>query len=165
MVLVEPDPDNFNLLRKNTAAFQDRCLLLQAAVSNQAGQARFFRSEREYGHSMVKMDDCVSQIDVPALTVSDVLDAAAFPRLDLLKMDIEGGEELVMPTITQWKHVPRYLIAEIHPPYDLAAFSKDCRSGGLRVAECATSGIGSNLPFAFRAPDGMPQACSFGKEA
>jgi FkbM family methyltransferase len=162
MVLVEPDPDNFRLLQKNTSAFRDRCLLLQAAVSNQRGQAGFFRSSREYGHSMIKMDDCVSQIEVRALTVSDVIDAAGFPRVDLLKMDIEGGEEVVMPTIRQWKHTPRYIIAELHPPYDTAAFARDCETAGLRVANGATTGFSSNLPFAFRADASQP-TCAIGE--
>jgi FkbM family methyltransferase len=155
LVLVEPDPDNFKLLRKNTAAFRDRCLLLQAAVSNQRGQASFFRSSREYNHSMIRMDDCVSEIQVRALTVSDVIDAAGFPRVDLLKMDIEGGEELVMPTIRQWKHIPRSLIAEVHPPYDDAAFARDCASAGLCVSNRSTPELSSTIPVAFRANDAV----------
>src|SRR5215212_6695567 len=38
MALVEPDPDNFALLQINTAAFRDRCLLINAAVSDGCGR-------------------------------------------------------------------------------------------------------------------------------
>jgi FkbM family methyltransferase len=148
MVLVEPDPDNFKLLRRNTAAFQDRCILLNAAVSDRRGTASFFRSEREYGHSVLKPDDCVSEINVKTMTVSDVLTEAGFPRVDLLKMDIEGGEAIVMPTMGTWKHAPRYMIAELHPPYDFVAFTDHCRSAGLRATQSPSEGFRCNLPFA-----------------
>ena len=53
MVLVEPDPDNFKLLQRNTAAFADRCVLIQAAVSDQCGETSFFRSDREYARRLL----------------------------------------------------------------------------------------------------------------
>lgn len=133
MVLVEPDPDNFKLLRRNTAAFRDRCLLINAAVANRCGRTSFFRSEREYGHSIMKTDDCVSEIRVQSLTISAILRLASFPRVDLLKMDIEGGEQNVMPTVADWGAAIRYLIAELHAPYDLDAFADDCRKISLKV--------------------------------
>ena len=148
MALVEPDPDNFKLLQRNTAAFQDRCVLLNAAVSDRRGETSFFRSDREYGHSILKADDSVSEIKVKTLTVSDVLSEAGFPRVDLLKMDIEGGEQIVMPTIGTWKHAPRYLIAELHPPYDFDAFTQHCQSVGLRATQSPSEGFRCNLPFA-----------------
>ncbi len=151
MVLVEPDPDNFKLLQRNTAAFQDRCVLLNVAVSDKRGETSFFRSDREYGHSILKGDDSVSEIVVKTMTVSDVLNAASFPRVDLLKMDIEGGEQIVMPTIGTWKFAPRYLIAELHPPYDFSAFTEHCRSVGLQATESSAEGFRCNLPFAVRA--------------
>lgn len=151
MVLVEPDPDNFKLLQRNTAAFKDRCVLLNVAVSDSSGETSFFRSDREYGHSILKGDDSVSEIQVRTLTVSDVLRESAFPRVDLLKMDIEGGESIVMPTIQTWPCAPRYLIAELHPPYDFTAFTKHCQSVGLRSTQSPNDGFRCNLPFAAQA--------------
>ena len=148
MVLVEPDPDNFKLLQRNTAAFQHRCVLINAAVSDRRGETSFFRSDREYGHSILKGDDSVSEIQVRTLTVSDVLSEAGFPGVDLLKMDIEGGEQIVMPTIATWKHAPRYLIAELHPPYDFETFTEHCRSVGLRTTQPPDEDFRCNLPFA-----------------
>jgi FkbM family methyltransferase len=150
MVLVEPDPDNFELLQRNTAAFKDRCVLLNVAVSDKSGETSFFRSDREYGHSILRGNDSVSEIQVKTLTVSDIVREAGFPRVDLLKMDIEGGEEIVMPTIETWPSAPRYLIAELHPPYDFRAFKAHCFSAGLRATQPPSEGSGCNLPFATR---------------
>jgi hypothetical protein len=66
-------------------------------------------------------------------------------------MDIEGGESLVMPTIGTWKYAPRYLIAELHPPYDFNAFTEHCRSAGLRTTQSPGEEFRCNLPFAARA--------------
>lgn len=148
MVLLEPDPENFALLRQNTAAFCDRCVLLPVAVSDHCGQTSFFRSEREYCHSVLKPDDCVSEIRVPTLTLPAILREAGFPRVDLLKMDIEGGERLVMPTIATWGAQTRYLIAELHPPYELDDFAADCRLGGLTAAPLEPERSRRNLAFA-----------------
>src|SRR5579859_7347956 len=133
MVLVEPDPDNFMLLQQNTTAFRYRCLLINAAVADRSGQTSFFRSQREYGHSIIKTDDCVSEIRVQSMTISAVLRMAGFPRVDLLKMDIEGGEQNVMPTVADWGAAVRYFIAELHTPYDLDAFADDCGKISLKV--------------------------------
>jgi FkbM family methyltransferase len=149
MVLVEPEPHNFQLLSRNTAAFRDRCTLLNVAVSDRRGATSFFRSDREYGHSILKTDDCVAEIQVPTLTVSDVLSEAGFPRVDLLKMDIEGGEQVVMPTIETWASTPRYLIAELHPPYGFEDFARHCRVAGLRAVQSGEE-FRCNLPFAAR---------------
>jgi len=150
MVLVEPDPENFKLLQRNTEAFKHRCILINAAVSDRRGVISFFRSDREYGHSILKTDDCVSEIQVKTLTVADVLAESGFPRVDLLKMDIEGGEQIVMPTIRNWPHAPRYLIAELHPPYDFGAFTEHCSSIGLQTTQPPSEGYRCNLPFAAR---------------
>ena len=151
MVLVEPDPDNFKLLQRNTAAFQHRCVLFNVAVSDRRGETSFFRSDREYGHSILKTDDCISEMKVKTLTVSNLFSEAEFPRVDLLKMDIEGGEQIVMPTIWTWNYAPRYLIAELHPPYDMDAFTDHCHTAGLRTTQSPTEGFRCNLPFAARA--------------
>ena len=148
MALVEPDPDNFKLLQLNTAAFARRCRLINAAVSDGCGRASFFRSEREYGHSMLRTEDCVSEIEVRTLTVPDVLEEAGFPRVDLLKMDIEGGEKIVMPTLSSWRAAPRYLIAELHPPYEFSDFAQHCRLVGLQASLSSSRGFRSHLPFA-----------------
>jgi FkbM family methyltransferase len=148
MILVEPDPENFELLKENTEAFKDRCLLLNAAVSNECGHTSFFRSEREYGHSIIKTEDCVSELRVETMTVPAILRRAGFPRVDLLKMDIEGGEELVMPTIDQWGMGVRYFIAELHEPYGIETFTNDCQRGGLRTDARQHVGCNCNLPFA-----------------
>ena len=148
MVLVEPDPENFALLEKSTAGFRDRCTCIQAAVSATRGSTSFFRSAREYSHSIVKTSDTVSEIPVRTVTLSDVLDAAGFPRIDLLKMDIEGGETAVMPTLGCLRGAIRYLIAELHWPYTPQLFAEHCALAGLRTADSVAGNFRANVAFA-----------------
>jgi len=119
MALVEPDPDNFALLQRNTAAFQDRCVLFNAAVSDRRGKTSFFRSDREYGHSMLKTDDCVSEMQVKTLTVSDVLQRGGISARGFIEDGHRRRRANRDADDWRWKHAPRYLIAELHPPYNL----------------------------------------------
>jgi len=121
-----------------------------------ASKTSFFCSEREYGHSLLKSDDCVSEIRVETLTLAAILRMAEFPRVDLLKMDIEGAEKIVMPAIDSCGAAIRHLIAELHPPYDLDNFADDCRkinlevenfNGDMAFAACANN-AGSNVKLA-----------------
>jgi FkbM family methyltransferase len=148
MVFVEPDPENFALLEKNTAGFRDRCTCIKAAVSAQRGSTSFFRSAREYSHSILKTNDAVSEIPVRTITLSDVLHAAGFPRIDLLKMDIEGGEIAVMPTLGSLRGAISYLIAELHWPYTPAMFAEHCALAGLRAADSIVGNFRANVAFA-----------------
>jgi hypothetical protein len=59
------------------------CLAPAEPVNARDGQ--FFRPDR-----------C---IDVPTLTIAEALDRAALPRVDLVNLDIEGGEEYIL---RQW---------------------------------------------------------------
>ncbi len=157
MILVEPDPENFALLERNTAGFRDRCMLVNAAIAARSGTMSFFRSAREYSHSTVKTDDAVSEIRVRAVTLPELLRAARFPRIDLLKMDIEGGETDLMPTLGRLRGAIRYLIAELHRPYTALMFAEHCAAAGLRTLDTALGQIRSNLAFAVR-PDAVGES-------
>ncbi len=149
IALVEPDDENFELLRANTAAFADRCTLVKAAIAPRRGKTVLYVSNREYSHSTVRTDDCIASTEVPALTIPDILEVAEFPRVDLLKLDIEGGEQGVLPTMADWPAKPRFMISEIHPPYGTTAFVDDCRRSGL-VAFPTRAAV-ENVMFAARA--------------
>jgi FkbM family methyltransferase len=54
------------------------------------------------------------EADVPARTLSDVLDAAGSPEVDLLSLDVEGFEPAVLAGLDLERHAPRWLLVEIH---------------------------------------------------
>ena len=155
MLLVEPDEGNFALLERNTAYLGDRCLRRRAAVADADGPVRFYRYSRDYGHSIVDRadyrDKLVEAVEVPGVTLESLIAQSGFPRIDVLKVDIEGSEAVVLPTIATWSVVPRAIVAELHAPYRFADFASDCQRVGLTAWPAVPDGPDRRpLPWAGR---------------
>jgi FkbM family methyltransferase len=91
----EPDPATFALLCCNVAGLSN-VMPHQSALSDQAGQISFFR-DADSNVSDLRMSTlssrfCGTEIKVPAVRLSDYIDG----EIDLLKLDVEGGEDKVI---------------------------------------------------------------------
>ena len=54
------------------------------------------------------------EADVPARTLTDILDAAGAPEVDLLSLDVEGYEPSVLRGLDLERHAPRWILVEVH---------------------------------------------------
>ncbi len=95
VIAVEPFPPTFHrltdMIEKN--ALNDMIIPVMAAVAAKDGVVRM--NAQEDGHSYARkiVDDSVEQaVDVPALTLATLFKMHKIDRVDLLKIDIEGGE-------------------------------------------------------------------------
>lgn len=52
--------------------------------------------------------------DVPARTLSSILDEVAAPEVDLLSLDVEGYEPEVLRGLDLDRHRPRWILVEVH---------------------------------------------------
>ena len=111
IIAIEPEPQNFALLVKNTRGLNVRCL--NAALASEAGHAALrdpgegnwgFRAEPEPSGTL----PCVT---IDAL-YRETLGEALFPFI--VKIDIEGGEADVFARNTDWVEKTPVLIAELH---------------------------------------------------
>jgi len=95
IIAVEPDPDNFEMCKKNLAGYSNRVKLVNAAVYAENGFVAVSRNKyldgREWATQVIPLNNN-SEIVVPSKTVESLLREYSFPRIDLLKMDIEGSE-------------------------------------------------------------------------
>jgi FkbM family methyltransferase len=90
----EPDMQNFELLSKNLAANKlESVQLYQAAVWTSNGTVLFNANASEASHVSENKDN--GTIAVTSIRLAEVLQK--FPRVDFLKMDIEGAEWNVVP--------------------------------------------------------------------
>jgi FkbM family methyltransferase len=53
-------------------------------------------------------------VEVPARSLSSVLDEAGAPEIDLLSLDVEGYEEQVLRGLDLTRHAPRWIVIEAH---------------------------------------------------
>ncbi len=111
VIAIEPEPQNFALLVKNTRGLNVRCL--NAALASEAGHAALldpgegnwgFRAEPEPSGTL------------PCVTIDGLyqenLGEALFPFI--VKVDIEGGEADVFARNTNWIENTPVLVAELH---------------------------------------------------
>lgn len=61
------------------------------------------------------------EADVPARTLSSLLDELGAPEVDLLSLDVEGYELSALQGLDLDRHAPRYVLVEIHEPERNAA--------------------------------------------
>lgn len=107
---VEADPAIFACLRNNVEGngFKDIRLLNKAAW-HENGRLRFRPEGADGGRTTD--EDSRGVIEVEAVDVRDLLRRE---RFDLLKMDIEGGEERVFPACEEYLSGVSYVFIEYH---------------------------------------------------
>lgn len=132
VIAIEADPTNYNALVENIARSGETNILpLHAALWKERGTLQF-QAEGIMGSSLAQTaarhDDIV---DVPALTLADVMVAFNLERVDHIKMDIEGAEYEVILSSADFitKYNPDFII-EAHPvgkdPVNVPRLSNFC---------------------------------------
>ena len=105
ILAIEPDPENLNRLRFNLAASGAGSTVTVApvALSDTPGEIRIAASHANRGELALAADG----VPVAARPLLDVVTEAGYPRIDALKIDIEGMEESVFAHF--FAHAPRTL--------------------------------------------------------
>lgn len=96
VVAFEPDPENFRLLKKAISANNiSNVSLIQKAVCNQSGTSHLYLSGGNKGdHRIFDSKDNRNNIPIEALKLDDI--AADLPKIDVIKIDIQGSEILAL---------------------------------------------------------------------
>jgi len=99
ILAVEPQPDVFDRLAYNIRQNPFGTIKAVAcAVADKSGELTLFLDPRNKGESSVKIvgSSQAPMIRVPAVTLLELLTSEGFPRLDALKLDVEGAEDLIL---------------------------------------------------------------------
>ena len=123
VVSFEPDPRLFPILQQNIAYNQlRRATALQIAAANETGTltlAGFDAASEKRGLSKLveKAEAGANNFHVQARPVDVVLDELGIDQVDLLKMDIEGAEEMALRGMSAGlaRHRYRRILLEVHP--------------------------------------------------
>jgi FkbM family methyltransferase len=147
VVALEPHPELFRCLEANVSRNGlPQVVALRVAVADSEGEmnlAGFADEAENSGISRLteKPEAGVQNFRVRTRLLENLLDECGVDVVDLLKMDIEGGEGVVLPTMRDGLRRGRYrhLLLEVHP--------SALREQGLSAAEL----IGEILEFGYRA--------------
>jgi len=91
----EPFPDNYDALEQNVRANAlSNVKAYRLAVSDKTGLERFFNSGTSQQHHLEKVTPGVvnNYIEVPSMTLKDIMNVNHLAQIDFLKMDCEGSE-------------------------------------------------------------------------
>jgi|GEM_PF-1011122 FkbM family methyltransferase len=141
IVCVEPDEGNHRMLLANTEGYPD-VLAVHAAVWPEPGRLEVVRAAPDgaplgaWGvQTRAAAEGGPDGADhVPAVTIPELMRRAGFPRIDLLKVDIEGAElELFSRNVEAWLGCVRCLVVETHDRF---------RPGSRAAVERALEGRG-----------------------
>jgi FkbM family methyltransferase len=124
---IEPHPGNFSILKRNTQA-EPRIISVQAAVVGRpAASVRLTSSEPSWGY---KLTNDRAGVEVPAITIGELVERYGLRGIDLLKIDIEGAEEMVFARAEFLPWV-RLGMIELHGSYSRGKFDADLAKWGF----------------------------------
>lgn len=116
---VDADPRNFPLLLKNLSDNQMNIPLLAAAISGESGILGLRIGSNSTCSTLIDGElihpSQTGSVNIPCLTMPQVLDWLGWPSIDLLKVDIEGAEESLFSHSPEWLHNVEAIVLEIHP--------------------------------------------------
>ncbi len=109
---IEPNPAVHEKLRKNVAAFPN-VQIRTCALSNQTKKTTFYVGDSHLGSSTKQRKQNTKEIEVEMCSFTDFVIQEKLDIIDILKFDIEGGEEDLLkdPSIRTKVHI---CVGEMH---------------------------------------------------
>jgi FkbM family methyltransferase len=129
IISLEPGWMSHQMAQMNLAPYGDRATLLQKGLYTHDGMACFSGDNTAASISEAGLEiDCV--------TISSLLEMYAIPRVNILKMDIEGAEEEIFLSKPQeWLNRVDLLIIEIHGARRLSLISRILSQNGFTMKQ------------------------------
>jgi FkbM family methyltransferase len=116
IIALEPESSNFELLKRNTAPYPN-IVCLKKALWRESGTITIVDPGDGNWGFRTSNDDLtnVKRVDqVDCMTVLDLMKQFDFPRIDLLKVDIEGSEKEVFADAVAWIGQVDTIVVELH---------------------------------------------------
>ena len=116
ILAIEPDPHNFELLKRNLE-LDGNTIPIQAAVWNQKTQLALDYSEQAECAVMTKeVGDASSKEMINTITIPEII--KKYGSIDILKLDIEGAEyHLFDHRAHEWLEFVNVIMIELHDRY------------------------------------------------
>ncbi|PLK68878.1 hypothetical protein C0V73_21155 [Rhizobium sp. TH135] len=110
---VEADPQTFGVLEHNRALARGAWHTIHRAASDKNGETLLFSDD---GPSMSHRVSATGRVEVQSIALEALLDTAGQGReIDVLKIDIEGAEELFLAGKQKALSFVKCLVVELHP--------------------------------------------------
>jgi FkbM family methyltransferase len=129
VLALEPGTASYKMARQNLEPYGERAILLQKGLYITDGTALF--SGDNTGASISN-----TGFEIDCTTIKSLLDLYSIPRVDILKMDIEGAEEvLFLEKPEEWLNRVDLLIIEIHGDHLFPLISRVLSDNGFSMKQ------------------------------
>lgn len=129
VVALEPDPENYAILRKNCEHYGTRAVLLNAALWSDDAKLEVRSAERTDGHH-VKAAEQDAASTCEGISMTQLLRLIKADSIDILKLDIEGAElQLFSNRPETWLPAVRCVAVELHGEAAAEAVYSAMKSG------------------------------------
>jgi FkbM family methyltransferase len=116
IVAIEPESENFRMLERNAAPYPNiRCV--RKGLWSHNGRLSIENPEAEpYAYRVQEARPGDRTVD--AVTIGRLMEELQIPRIDLLKLDVEGAEKAIFsdPDVDRWLSCTEALLVEVHGP-------------------------------------------------
>lgn len=140
LVAVEPDPGNFEMLKRNLEPFGARARAVNSAVWSRSVGLRLSEEQFRDGREWSRTVRPVAEGEAPTMMAVDIGSLwreSGFDRISILKIDIEGAErEVFADNYDSWLSRVDNLVIELHGPECTDVFQRAIASQGFDVSEC-----------------------------
>jgi len=138
VIAVEPDPANYEVLRRNVASFGDRVRAVRAALWSHPAALTIREETRGPGSEWGRrVRECTAGevADVAATDVVGLLRASGHSSISVLKMDIEGAEKAIFGSgCESWIGRVENIVIELHDREGAEAFHRAIAGRGFEVS-------------------------------
>lgn len=115
---VEPMPENISILKQNLSLNAVHALVVEAAISVTDDKIEMELNEKDYGHKVHGISYgkqfAGQTLTVNGISMDSLLRELAWPRIDVLKIDIEGYESILLTQGSGWLAYVGTIIMELH---------------------------------------------------
>jgi FkbM family methyltransferase len=129
IVALEPNPSAYEMAKQNLKPYGDRAILLQKGLYIIDGVAFFSGNDTgaAIGETGFKID---------CTTILSLIEKYSIPRIDILKMDIEGAEGAIFGSNPEnWLNRIDILIIEIHGSHLIPSISRVLTENGFSMKQ------------------------------
>lgn len=117
IICIEPDEDNFRILSMNVSNNKNIILLNKGLWSSMTNLEIVDRDAESWGFVVKEVtgEGQKPELGLQAVTIFAIMEEYQFPRIDILKLDIEGSEyEVFSESCNEWINNVNMIFIEIH---------------------------------------------------
>ncbi|WP_143423081.1 FkbM family methyltransferase [Halarsenatibacter silvermanii] len=127
VIAIEPDPLIYYALKENLKMHLNKTEVYDIAFSNFNGRETFYLQSNTADSSLVEFDNYEKAIEVKVCKIDSFFDQEILDKIDILKMDAEGGEPEILKGAQRLLENLNYVTIDVSAERKGEKTMKDCK--------------------------------------